>query len=48
MEIRKILPEEHMEILKLRSASYNSKKDFSDPEKVKEDYEAVDWEFEEV
>lgn len=41
MEIRKILPEEHMEILKLRSASYNSKKDFSDPEKVKEDYEAV-------
>lgn len=41
MEIRKILPEEHMEILKMRSASYNSKKDFSDPEKVKLGYEKV-------
>ncbi|HRT81875.1 MAG TPA: GNAT family N-acetyltransferase [Oscillospiraceae bacterium] len=41
MEVRKIKPEEHMEVLKLRSVSYNSKKDFSDPEKVKKDYEAV-------
>lgn len=41
MEIRKILPEEHVEILKLRSASYNSKKDFSDPEKTKLGYEKI-------
>ncbi|MEI6579599.1 MAG: GNAT family N-acetyltransferase [Eubacteriales bacterium] len=41
MEIRKILPEEHMDILKLRSASYNSKKDFSDPEKTKLGYEKI-------
>lgn len=41
MEIRKILPEEHIDILKLRSASYNSKKDFSDPEKTKMGYEKI-------
>ncbi len=41
MEIRKIFPEEHMEILKLRSASYNSRKDFSDPEKTKQGYEKI-------
>ncbi len=41
MKIRRILPEEHMEILKLRSVSYNSRKDFSDPEKVKEGYKEV-------
>jgi len=41
MEIRKILPEEHIKILKLRSASYNSKKDFSDPEKTKIGYELI-------
>ena len=41
MEIRKILPEEHMEILKMRSASYNSRKDFGDPEKTKRGYEKV-------
>mgnify|MGYP001185074862 CR=1 FL=1 len=41
MEIRRILPEEHIDILKLRSVSYNSRKDFSDPEKVKEGYKEV-------
>ncbi len=41
MEVRKILPEEHIDILKLRSASYNSKKDFSDPEKTKLGYEKI-------
>lgn len=41
MQIRKILPEEHIDILKLRSASYNSRKDFSDPEKTKRGYEKV-------
>ena len=41
MEIRKILPEEHIDILKLRSVSYNSRKDFSDPEKMKLGYEMI-------
>ena len=41
MTIRKIAPEEHMEILKIRSVSYNSRKDFSDPEKVKKGYETI-------
>ncbi len=30
-----------MEILKIRSVSYNSRKDFSDPEKVKKGYETI-------
>ena len=41
MTIRKIQPDEHIDILKLRSVSYNSKKDFSDPDKTKQGYELI-------
>lgn len=41
MVIRKIAPEENIEISKLRSVAYNSRKDFSDPQKAALGYETV-------
>lgn len=41
MVIRKISPEENIEISKLRSVAYNSRKDFSDPQKAALGFESV-------